>query len=87
MQLEKFIGLVNHFNNGHRNGELNGAIRTFFNNYWEHDKLTFLKEENGSYFFEQLDRDLKLSVYKNFIFNQFLHRFRKLFCLRMDLAV
>ena len=51
----------------------------FFNYKWKWDRNFFIKTEEDLQILEELPEHVKMGLYKDFIYTDFLKKFRKLF--------
>ena len=54
-------------------------IEAFFEYKWNKDKSLALQEESDKAFLEQLPEDVQVAIITNFLYSDFLERFRDFF--------
>ena len=79
-ELQKFFGLMTQFNNGHPiNKELQMDIAEHMNFIWNNNRNMFLDTKSDRDLFNQLPCKCQLQLYTDFIFQEFLFKFRRFF--------
>lgn len=84
-ELEMFFTMLRMFNNGnHIEGNLKQRIENFLGFKWINDKNNYLITEEDRYLFSQLPPSCKIEIYTNFLFKEFLFKFRRFFSFRIE---
>ena len=84
-ELEDFFLLLTKFNDGNQiNNEIQTQIRIFMNYKWSNDKNCFLVTDEDKMMLEQLPDSCKIDLYTNFIFKDFLFKFRRFLSFRIE---
>jgi len=84
--LEKFFLLLRKYNSGKpidKNTQF--RIHNFLNYKWQNDRNNFLLEEKDKQIFSQLPGVCQRQIYTDFLFQEFLYKFRRFFSFRTDL--
>ena len=77
--LSKFFGLLIQFNHGKGlNIKFKMEMENYFDYKWEHDRNQAMVG-NDTILLEQLPKDVQRKIYSNFLFRNFLNKFRKFF--------
>ena len=84
-ELDNFFLLLTKFNYGNQiDIELQNLIRNFMNLKWKNDKNSFLKTEQDQNLLDQLPDSSKIMLYTDFIFKDFIWKFRRFFRFNRD---
>ena len=84
-ELQKFFGLMIQFNNGHPiSKDLQMDIVEHMNFIWNNNRNMFLDSKSDRDLFIQLPSSCQLQLYTDFIFQEFLFKFRRLFSFRVS---
>ena len=79
-RLSKFFGLLTQFNRGVTlNQKFKEDIERYFDYMWENNRNWAVIEEEDQMILEQLPTECIVSIFKDFLFVQFLQTFRKSF--------
>jgi hypothetical protein len=84
--LSRFFGLITKYNNGRplkRSHIL--ELENFFEFYWANDKLSSLQKESDLRFFDELPENIRIELFKNFLFGEFVRAFKHFFVIRKNL--
>lgn len=54
-------------------------IEKYFEYYWTRDLNYAMKSEEGQRFISELPKEIRVNIYKDFLFNSFLYKFRVYF--------
>ena len=82
-QLTKFFGLLTQFNRGVTlNQKFKEDIERYFDYMWENNRNWAVIEEDDQMILEQLPTECIVSIFKDFLFVQFLKTFRKSFVFK-----
>ena len=66
------------------NPKIQANIRNFFAYKWDRDKNNFMSDPNDkAQFYDQLPNDCQRMLYTNFVYKDFLFRFRRFFSFRV----
>lgn len=86
-ELEKFfLMLRDQFN--HRmplDRYFQNEVSRFFHYSWVNNRNNFVISEEDLKIYSQLPRDCQLDIYRNFLFKEFLFKFRRFFSFRFSL--
>ena len=83
--LAKFMGTLQQFNNERPiDVDLKRRIEDHFDYKWKNDKLLAFQEESDQNLFEQLPDNVVLNIYLQFLFEDFLEAFERVFSFRME---
>ena len=83
--LESFFLLLRMFNNGEcLNHKVQEEISFDMNFKWINDRNNFLLADQDRAIFGQLPRHCQRKIYTDFIFKEFLYKFRRFFSFRVD---
>lgn len=87
-QLEKFfIVMRDNFNLGKPlKKEIRENISNFMSFSWLNNRNNFLLDETDLKLFDQLHHKTQLAIFREFIFNEFLYKFRRFFYFRIELT-
>lgn len=78
--LSRFFGMMTKFNQGTPlKKEFIVLIEDYFDYYWANDKLASIDDEEELRFFNELPHDIKIQLFKNYLFENFCIRFRTMF--------
>ena len=78
--LSRWISLLSRFNQGHPlNKELITKIEDFFNFYWDNNRLSALNSDEGKRFITQLPESLEAQILIDYLFVDFLYRYKSYF--------
>lgn len=81
--LTKFFGLLARFNKGRPlNKEMTRKVEQYFDNYWSKDLNYAMKSESDQRFLAELPKEIRVSIYKDFLFNNFLYKFKFYFTIQ-----
>lgn len=79
--LSKFLGTIKKFNrNEPIDIELKRKIESHFDYKWQNDKNQAFYETQDLSIFNQLPSDVQITLYKDFLFSDFLESFKNTFC-------
>ena len=79
-KLEEFFIMLEKFNQGQRiNTEWQNKVRKFMKVKWNGDKNNFLLTAEDCMLLEQLPTKVRISIYTDFLFKEFLWSFRRFF--------
>lgn len=74
--LSKWISLLSRFNNGQPLGkDLISKIEDFFDYYWDNNRLSCIDGE-GQRFMDELPERVKGEIYIDYLFSDFLYKYR-----------
>lgn len=83
-ELERFFLLLKKYNYGQSlDGKLQNKIQIFLNFKWMNDRNNFLVDEQDKKIFNQMPIDCQRQIYTDFIFQEFLFKFRRFFSFRI----
>ncbi|TNV72556.1 hypothetical protein FGO68_gene14318 [Halteria grandinella] len=78
--LTKFIGLLKRFNKGHPlPQELVRKMEGYFDYYWQQDLNYAMKSDEDQRFISELPKEIRINIYKNFLFAELLYKFKGYF--------
>ena len=83
--LSKFFGLIKRFN-GNVDIEVNlkREIEQFFDYKWQFDRNQAIDDEQEIKILEQLPEEVQNKIYTNFLFREFLLKFKDTFTITKD---
>ena len=85
-KLEMFFLLLQKFNYGRQlNLQLQSDIRAYMDYKWNNDKNNFLLTEEDKGLLAQLPDTVVTNIYTDFLYKDFLFKFRRLFRIRLEL--
>jgi len=85
--LSKWIALLSRFNNGNPlNKELITKIEDFFDYYWENNRLSAIRTEADMRFMDELPGYVQEKIFIDYLFNDFLYKYRTYFNPRRIIA-
>lgn len=64
--------------------KLKQEIRDLFEIKWKQDRNNSIMTETDKYLFDQLPSEVQLSIFKKFLFRDYLMQFRRLFSFRVE---
>jgi hypothetical protein len=73
------------YNKGQINIEFKNKIEDHFKYQWSNDRLVSFREVDDLRFFDELDRDQKVEIFKEFLFREFVISFKKFFTIPKNL--
>jgi potassium voltage-gated channel Eag-related subfamily H protein 8 len=83
--LTKFFGLLSRFNKGHPlQKDMTRKIEEYFDNYWSKDLNFAMKSEQDKRFLSELPKEIRVAIYKDFLFHNFLYKFKFFFTIRKN---
>jgi len=83
--LTKFFGLLSRFNKGHPlHKNMTRKIEEYFDNYWAKDLNYAMKSEQDKRFLSELPKEIRVAIYKDFLFHNFLYKFKFFFTIRKN---
>ena len=78
--LQKWLGLLSKYNNGNPlKKDLIGDIETYFMYYWENNRLSAVSGPNDQKFMKDLPDYVQQNIYIDYLFSDFLYRYRNYF--------
>ncbi len=85
--LTKWLGLLARFNKGRPlPKEMTKKIENYFDYYWANDRNYAIRSEEGHRFMEELPKQIRINIYKEFLFKNFLYLFKTYFTIPRDLS-
>ena len=85
-KLEMFFLLLQKFNYGRQlNLQLQSDIRAYMDYKWNNDKNNFLLTDEDKGLLAQLPDTVVTNIYTDFLYKDFLFKFRRLFRIRLEL--
>jgi hypothetical protein len=79
-QLNKFFGVLTRFNGYERlNNQFKVDLETFFDYKWKNDSNQAFRDPEDTQHYSQLPEHVQQSIYKDFLFQPFLLRFKRTF--------
>ena len=86
-QLQKFIGVLKSFNNGIPiDNKIQNQIKEFFIYKWNNDKTYIVQTKDDFRIMEQLTDSCQSLIFKDFLYNDFLTQFRRLFVFKIPVS-
>lgn len=70
--LSRFFGLMQKYNRRPLSNETVKLLERYFDFYWTNDKLVFIKTDDNLRFFSELPNDIRLSLFKDYLFSEFV---------------
>ena len=87
-KLEKFFNMMrDNYNMGKPiKKEVRENITNFMSFSWSNNRTNFLLDESDLDLFDQLHHETQLAIFRKFIFNEFLYKFRRFFQFKIELT-
>lgn len=84
--LAKFFGLLVKFNEGRPlEPRLVASIQETMSFQWLNNRNNFLRDSKDLELFKQLPSELQTRIYTDFVFNEFIFKFRRFFSFRISM--
>lgn len=84
--LAKFLGLLTKFNEGRPlDPDMVANINDTMSYRWKHNRNNFLLDAADQTLFNQLPNDIKTRIYSDFVFSDFIYKFRRFFSFRISM--
>jgi potassium voltage-gated channel Eag-related subfamily H protein 8 len=85
--LTKFLGLLSRFNKGYSlQKSMSRRIEEYFDYYWAKDLNYAMKSEEDQRFLSELPKEIRVAIYKDFLFHNFIYKFRFYFTIKKSEA-
>ncbi|CDW76967.1 cation channel family protein [Stylonychia lemnae] len=83
--LTKWLGLLARFNKGRPlPKEMIRKIENYFDYYWAQDRNYALKSQDDLRFMQELPKQIRINIFREFLFKNFLYQFRSYFTIERD---
>ena len=83
-ELSQWMNLLSRFNNGVPIGKsLMSQIESFFDFYWEFNRLSCVQDEIGKRFMTELPNYVIQHIYIDYLFQEFLYKYKTWFFPRL----
>eukprot|EP00347_Sterkiella_histriomuscorum_P018178 403346494 len=84
--LTKWLGLLARFNKGRPlPKDMTRKIENYFDYYWAQDRNYAIKSEEDLRFMQELPKQIRISIFREFLFKNFLYLFRSYFTITRDI--
>ena len=86
--LSKWMGLLCHFyGNRPLPKSIQKTFESYFEYYWQNDKNYAIQSEEDLRFMQELPPQIRRDVYKDFLFQDFLHQFKSYFSFKQQIVI
>lgn len=84
-KLSQFLSLLKKLNKGNIKVEFKDKIEDYFLYLWSNDKLACFKTESDMRYFDEMDHDQKVEIFKEYLFKDFIITYRRFFTIPKNL--